>query len=70
MVHTAQRVESPQRKMELYEQLLMEIQDGLQAVKDEHSGLEQVRVQLWEECLPYSLCCVRLVGRRLRNSSL
>ena len=29
--------------MELYEQLLMEIQDGLQAVRDEQSGLEQVR---------------------------
>ena len=70
MIHTAQRVESLQRKMELYEQLLMEIQDGLQAVKDEHSGLEQVRVPLLVECLPYSLCCVRLAGQRLRNNNL
>ena len=30
------------RRMDLYEQLLMEIQDGLQAVRDEQSGLEQV----------------------------
>ena len=28
--------------MELYEQLLMEIQDGLQAVRDEQSDFEQV----------------------------
>ena len=35
-------MESSQRKMELYEQLLMEIQDGLQAVRDEQSGIDQV----------------------------
>lgn len=47
--------------MELYEQLLMEIQDGLQAVRDEQSDLEQVRVFSWGICLPYLACC-GLVG--------
>ena len=45
--------------MELYEQLLMEIQDGLQAVRDEQSDLEQVNVSPGE--FVYLACC-GLVG--------
>ena len=56
--------------MELYEQLLMEIQDGLQAVRDEQSDFEQVSyIGFSPEEFVYHIPG-RLVGQRLRNNSL